>query len=142
MAICSGEKKSGSKTAFTFLRSKKHQRSPVHLCSIIEQQRRKRILIQTMANEVTASSGDARHFTFKQTVPELAQVRTPPWPLLSNSIQPGVWAVPQFTCKMIGGTGTLTSVTGENTLTRTSMILTFVGTRAATFNYIFNCGAP
>src|SRR5580700_2201160 len=41
---------------------------------------------------------------------------------------------------MVGGTEILASVTGENTVTRTSMILTSVGTPAATFNYFFNWG--
>ena len=83
---------------------------------------------------VTAS-GTSQRFTATVTAsgttaanPSIAVNFTNTWPL-----------TPIFICKMIGGTGTVANVTGENTATTGSMTLTYNATPASSSTYIFNC---
>ena len=86
------------------------------------------------AATVTAS-GTSQRFTATVTAsgttaanPTIAINFTNTWPL-----------TPIFICKMVGGTGTVANVTGENTATTGSMTLTYNGTPASSSTYIFNC---
>jgi hypothetical protein len=83
---------------------------------------------------VTAS-GTSQRFTATVTAsgtaaanPTVAINFTNTWPL-----------TPIFICKMVGGTGTVANVTGENTATTGSMTLTYNATPASGSTYIFNC---
>ena len=83
---------------------------------------------------VTAS-GTSQRFTATVTAsgttaanPTIAVNFTNTWPL-----------TPIFICKMVGGTGAVANVTGENTATTGSMTLTYNATPANSSTYIFNC---
>ena len=83
---------------------------------------------------VTAS-GTSQRFTATVTAsgtaaanPTVAINFTNTWPL-----------TPIFICKMVGGTGTVANVTGENTATTGSMTLTYNAMPASGSTYIFNC---
>ena len=86
------------------------------------------------AATVTAS-GTSQRFTATVTAsgtaaanPTIAVNFTNTWPL-----------TPIFVCKMVGGTGVVANVTGENTASTGSMTLTFNATPASGSTYIFNC---
>ena len=86
------------------------------------------------AASVTAS-GTSQRFTASVTAsgttaanPTIAINFTNTWPL-----------TPIFICKMVGGTGAVANVTGENTATTGSMTLTYNGTPGSSSTYIFNC---
>lgn len=83
---------------------------------------------------VTAS-GTSQRFTATVTAsgttaanPTVAINFTNTWPL-----------TPIFVCKMVGGTGSVANVTGENTASTGSMTLTFNATPASGSTYILNC---
>jgi len=83
---------------------------------------------------VTAS-GTSQRFTATVTAsgttaanPTIAVNFTNTWPL-----------TPIFICKMVGGTGAVANVTGENTATTGSVTLTYNATPASSSTYIFNC---
>jgi Pectate lyase superfamily protein len=83
---------------------------------------------------VTAS-GTSQRFTATVTAsgttaanPTIAINFTNTWPL-----------TPIFICKMVGGTGAVANVTGENTATTGSMTITYNGTPASSSTYVFNC---
>ena len=83
---------------------------------------------------VTAS-GTSQRFTATVTAsgttaanPTVAINFTNTWPL-----------TPIFVCKMVGGTGAVANVTGENTASTGSMTLTLNATPASGSTYIFNC---
>jgi hypothetical protein len=83
---------------------------------------------------VTAS-GTSQRFTATVTAngttaanPTIAVNFANTWPL-----------TPIFVCKMVGGTGAVANVTGENTASTGSMTLTLNATPASGSTYIFNC---
>jgi len=86
------------------------------------------------AASVTAS-GTAQRFTATVT----ASGTTAANPTVAINF-PNTWPLtPIFICKMVGGTGTVANVTGENTATTGSMTLTYNATPASGSTYIFNC---
>ncbi len=61
-------------------------------------------------------------------------------PTVTLTFHDGTWTnSPMFVCKQAGGTGTLTTLSGENTATATTLPLTFNGTPVAASTYIIAC---
>jgi|HubBroStandDraft_6_1064221.scaffolds.fasta_scaffold01511_7 hypothetical protein len=85
---------------------------------------------------VTAARGSAQRFTFT-AMANGGGITTNPKMTVAF---PNAWPVtPIFSCKQVGGTGALTIISGENTVNKTTMILTFNGTPALGSTYIFVC---
>lgn len=87
------------------------------------------------SSATVTASGTSQRFTATVTAsgtaaanPTIAINFTNTWPL-----------TPIFICKMVGGTGVVANVTGENTASTGSMTLTFNATPASGSTYIFNC---
>ena len=87
------------------------------------------------SSATVTASGTSQRFTATVSAsgtaaanPTIAINFTNTWPL-----------TPIFVCKMVGGTGAVANVTGENTATTGSMTLTFNATPASGSTYIFNC---
>jgi hypothetical protein len=85
---------------------------------------------------VSAARGSAQRFTFTATASGTGISANPKMEITF----PNAWPVtPIFSCKQVGGTGALTTISGENTANKTTMTLVFNGSPAQSSSYIFVC---
>ncbi len=85
---------------------------------------------------VSAPVGDKQAFRFTATSSGTGQGANP---TMTVTYPNAFITAPIYNCKQVGGTGTLTTVSGEGGATTTSVALTFNGTPVAASTYIFSC---